>query len=159
MNPSELLRIARHLATGGVGTGRGRPRQAELRRAVSAAYYALFHALATSNANTLIGASAELRALPAWTQTYRALDHRLAKSQITRGLAGFAVEIQTFGRTFSAIQELRRRADYDPDASFTRAATIFTIDRAEAAIRDFEAASRTQRSAFAAHVLFRVRTP
>ena len=41
MNPHDLIRIARHLASGAVGGIRGRPRQAELRRAVSAAYYAL----------------------------------------------------------------------------------------------------------------------
>ena len=39
MDPYDLLRIARQLASGELGSGRGRPRQAELRRAVSAAYY------------------------------------------------------------------------------------------------------------------------
>ena len=46
MNPQDLLRIAEELARGAIGGGRGRPRQAELRRAISAAYYALFHTLA-----------------------------------------------------------------------------------------------------------------
>ena len=44
MNPRDLIKIARQLASGAVDGNRGRPRQAELRRAVSAAYYALFHA-------------------------------------------------------------------------------------------------------------------
>ena len=38
---SDLLAQAKHLA----GRERGRPRQASLRRAASAAYYALFHLL------------------------------------------------------------------------------------------------------------------
>ena len=46
MTPTGLIRIARHLAAGGTGSGIGRPRQDELCRAVSCAYYAMFHALA-----------------------------------------------------------------------------------------------------------------
>lgn len=57
MNPYDLIRIARHLATGGVSGDRGRPRQADLRRAISAAYYALFHALCRCCADTLAGAT------------------------------------------------------------------------------------------------------
>ena len=50
MNPHDLIRMARQLASGDLGSGRGRPRQAELRRAVSTAYYAMFHALALTAA-------------------------------------------------------------------------------------------------------------
>ena len=57
MNPQDLLRIAEGLARGALSSGRGRPRQAELRRAVSAAYYALFHTLALCGASTLVGAA------------------------------------------------------------------------------------------------------
>ena len=59
MNPDDLLRIAEGLARGALGSGMGRPRQAELRRAISAAYYAMFHALALCGANTLVGATRE----------------------------------------------------------------------------------------------------
>ena len=55
MNPDDLIRIAEHLASGGVRGRIGRPVQAELRRAVSATYYALFHALARCCANMLVG--------------------------------------------------------------------------------------------------------
>lgn len=55
MNPRHLIRIARQLASGVVSGSRGRPRQAELRRAMSAAYYALFHALAYCCADRLAG--------------------------------------------------------------------------------------------------------
>ena len=78
MNPHDLIRIARQLASGAVGENRGRPRQAELRRAVSAAYYALFHALAHCCANRLAGSG---RDEAAWIQTYRALEHGHARNQ------------------------------------------------------------------------------
>ena len=160
MNWEQLIALARMLASAPeYGERRGRPQQVQLRKAISAAYYALFHALATSNADALIGASPQFRRLPAWTQIYRALDHRLARTQINRGLTGFTAAIEDFGRSFVVLQEERHRADYDPNAEFTRADTLHLIDRAEAAIIEFGAADQTERKAFAAHVLFRVRTP
>ena len=51
----DLILIAQELATGVVGCGKGRPREAELRRTVSTAYYALFHTLARSGADLLVG--------------------------------------------------------------------------------------------------------
>ena len=158
MNWEQLIAIARLLASAPEhGERRGRPQQAQLRKAISAAYYAMFHALARNNADTLIGASPRFRRLTAWTQTYRALDHGFARRQINRGLTGFASEIQDFGDAFVALQEERHRADYDPIAQFTRFETVQLIDRAANAITAFTNADPTQRKAFAAHVLFRVR--
>ena len=53
MNPARLISIATQLALSSDDTPE---RQDDLRRAVSTAYYAMFHTLANSNANTLIGA-------------------------------------------------------------------------------------------------------
>ncbi len=160
MNWEQLIAIARMLASApGYGERRGRPQQMQLRKAISSAYYAMFHALAMSNADTLIGASPRFRGLPAWTLTYRALDHGFARGQINRGLAGFAVEIEEFGNTFVDLQSWRHLADYDPTAEFTRADTLRLINQAEAAIIAFETADATERKVFAAHVLFRLRTP
>ena len=160
MNWEQLIALARMLAGApDYGERRGRPQQVQLRKAVSAAYYAMFHALAGSNADTLIGASSQFRRLPAWTQTYRALDHGFAKSRMQSGMNAFAPAIQTFARTFVDLQSRRHLADYDPNAEFSRSQTLRLIDRAEAAIIAFETADVTERKAFAAHVLFRVRTP
>ena len=83
MNWEQLIALARMLASAPEhGERRGRPQQTRLRKAVSAAYYAMFHALRASNADTLIGGSPQFRRLPAWTLTYRALDHGFAKSRI-----------------------------------------------------------------------------
>lgn len=53
INPDGLLTHARRLA----GQGRGRPPEADLRRGVSAAYYAVFHDLTDRAARHLIGSS------------------------------------------------------------------------------------------------------
>ena len=158
MNWEQLIALARLLASAPEhGERRGRPQQMQLRKAVSAAYYAMFHALATSNADLLIGASPQFRRLPAWTQTYRALDHGFAKSRMQSGLNTFVPAIRNFGLSFIDLQNWRHLADYDPGTAFTRADALHLIDRAEAAIIAFAAADLTERKAFAAHVLFRAR--
>jgi hypothetical protein len=53
----ELIITARMLAR----AGSRRPRQADLKRAISAAYYALCHALAKDAADRLVGAGRERR--------------------------------------------------------------------------------------------------
>ena len=159
MNPEELLRIARHLATGGVGSGLGRPRQAELRRAVSAAYYAMFHALARCCADLLVGATRANRDNIAWEQTYRALEHGFARNQCDNrsAMARFPMEIQEFGKWFVEMQRHRHQADYAPDMDFSRAQAIQFIDDTETIIDRFNATSARDRRGFATHVLLRLR--
>ena len=158
MNPEDLIRIARGLAGGAIGGNIGRPRQAELRRAVSAAYYALFHALARCCADTLVGATPARRSQPAWTQTYRALEHGYAKNQCVRpAINGFPPEIQAFGRAFSEMQRNRTIADYATESDLTRAETIRLIDWTEQAIANFANAPVSDRRAFSVYVLLRVR--
>ena len=159
MNPSDLLRIARHLATGGVGSGLGRPRQAELRLAVSAAYYAIFHALAHCCADLLVGANRASRDQAAWEQTYRALEHGHARNQCSNqsAMARFPVEIREFGRWLVEMQRLRHQADYAPEASFDRAEVMQLIDETERIIAVFGGTTARGRRGFATHVLFRLR--
>ena len=159
MNPDDLIRIAEHLASGGLGGGIGRPVQAELRRAVSAAYYALFHALSRSCANMLVGVAPASRSQPAWSQVYRALEHGYAKNQCAHPnkLLGFPQQIQAFGRVFVAMQRHRQDADYDPNAQFFRSDVLRFIDEAKRSITEFGDIDTRDQRAFAVYVLFRVR--
>ena len=78
MSPARLLGVATQLAL----TSENTPEHQErLRRAVSTAYYATFHALANSNANTLIGTPANSHDSEAWNRTHRALEHGIARSR------------------------------------------------------------------------------
>ena len=62
MNWEQLLELAEMLAGAPLhGETRGRPQQTHIRKANSAAYYAMFHALANSNADILIGSAAAIR--------------------------------------------------------------------------------------------------
>lgn len=159
MNPSDLIDSARQRAGGVAPFPRGRPRQTDLQRAVSDAYYAMFHALATCCANTLVGTSHVARRQPEWRQIYRALEHGYARQQCSnhRALARFPPAIQRFGRHFTGSQQLRHLADYDPDSSFTRREVLQFINETEQIIQAFEHVPAGQRRAFAIHVLFRTR--
>ena len=99
----------------------GRPRQAMLRRAVSTAYYAMFHALCQSNADTLVGSSPAGPDVELWLDTYRTLEHRVAKNRLASYIAARQeLAIPDFAQTFGSMQEQRISADYDPTARFVR---------------------------------------
>ena len=159
MNPHDLLRAAYQLA---LEPGVGRPRQANLRRAISTAYYALFHALANCCADMLAGSTRASRSQRAWRQTYRALEHGLAKNQCVNQsvMSRFPLDIQGFGESFATMQGLRHVADYDPDPEdmYTRAGALQRIRESEQAIHGLEISSANDRRAFAIYVLLRLRS-
>ena len=126
---------------------------------MSAAYYALFHALARCCADTLVGATPASRSRSAWTQTYRALEHGYAKNQCVRpAILGFPPEIQEFGKAFAEMQRNRNAADYATESELSRAETMRLINQIEEVIDDFATAPIADRRAFSAYVLLRVRT-
>ena len=162
MNPDDLLDIAESLASGRIGSQRGRPRQAELRKALSAAYYALFHVLASNCADLLVGSRSSTRTRQAWRQTYRALDHRQVKSQCTERrpkhiLARFPQEIQDFAEQIVRMQRIRHLADYDPFEHLSRSAVSQLIEETKTVIAEFREVGRDHRRAFAVFVLFNLR--
>ena len=109
-----------YLLAGRTNPAAGRPRQAMLQRAVSTAYYAMFHALCFSNANTIVGSS-PVADREAWTRTYRAVEHGQAHRQMApNSLTNSPPEIRNFAKTFRSLQRERHRADYDPNARFIR---------------------------------------
>ena len=149
----DLIVTARRLAR----ANPQRPRQADLKRAISTAYYAIFQSLARQCADLFIGVGPH-RSDWAWTHVYRALDHGFAKNAcIQAGKLGFPPEIVNFADSFVLMQEERHRADYDPNARYSRAETQILISNAEQAIAGFKKAPRRDRLAFAALVLLKRR--
>jgi hypothetical protein len=148
-----LIVAARKLA----GTGARRPRQADLKRAVSTAYYALFHALAKDAADLLVGVGRN-RPAHAWSQVYRSLQHGDAKRacEAVRNL-GFPQTIVACADAFVALQQQRHDADYDPDCRVLRADAMAAIDLAEKAIRGLRTTARVHRKTFSVHLLHRRR--
>ena len=156
MNPHDLIRTARQLASGDLGSGRGRPRQAELRRAVSTPYYAMFHALARTAADLLIGPSRSNRIETLWLQIYRSLEHGYARSQCQNAaIRQFPSKIQDFADQFVEMQRNRHDADYNPSKTFARYEALRLISECEDNIIALENTSAQDRRAFAVYVMFR----
>ena len=159
MNCEQLLDLAEMLASPPLhGETRGRPQQTHLRKAISAAYYAMFHALANSNADTLVGSTQSVQTSAEWTRTQRALNHGTVRAQMSKSIemVAFDMAIQDFSNTFLALQPQRHEADYNPnpDRYFRRSETIQDIQRARVAIEAFQAVSNPERRRFATYVLF-----
>ena len=158
MNWRDLIVIARALAIGVIPPRIGRPRQAELRRALSTIYYAAFHAFASNNANTLIGIGPQVRNDPAWESTYRAMDHRAARARCEHSaMSRFPAEIRQMAALFVRLQARRNRADYAPQTQYRRSEVLQMAIETELAIEAFVAANPNQRRSFAAHLVFRER--
>jgi uncharacterized protein (UPF0332 family) len=140
----DLLEQANHLAN----REPKRPKQASLRRAVSTAYYALFHLLITETAKN-------------WkrpTERYtlaRMLDHvpmgkvcstkrdELASYFKTRPQAGRDLDvlkhIHVVASTFVLMLQHRHTADYDRSTKWTRTDTLEKIASVEAAFNSWHA--------------------
>lgn len=151
----ELLATARRLAK----ASPKKPRQADLKRAVSTAYYALFHAMAKSAADMVAGTGAN-KAEKAWAQVYRALDHGFAKNACKEvAKLGFPPDVITVADEFVTLQEARHRADYDPLHRLTRAEAITLVARAESAVKILKGVPLKDRRAFAVQLLLKKRPP
>jgi uncharacterized protein (UPF0332 family) len=149
----ELLQTAKIL----VSVNPYRPRQADLRKAVSSGYYALFHTLASECANRFIGHKNRLLS-EAWHQVYRSLEHNKAKEACRQVLKlGFPAEIIHFADIFCKMQDARHKADYDPFVRYSRADVLLMITEVESALKGFKSTPKSDRTAFSALVLLKKR--
>jgi hypothetical protein len=143
----DLLVQARELAT----RDPTKPRQVNLRRAVSGTYYALFHFLADAACRLILGArhaDAPFRhvlgrafAHGTMRQACTAFAGGTLKAAVAKGLpAGFTIpnEIRLLAQAFNDLQERRHLADYDRTERFRRLDVLAVIDQAETALNTFE---------------------
>lgn len=149
LEPATLLAVARQLAAD--------PTPESRRRAISTAYYALFHRLAAYAADRFVGPGATSRTYAIF---YRSLDHtkvrsvllELSKSSIRTsyrralGRTTSSPALRDFATTFAAIQEQRQLADYDPlMATPLRQDVEQMIDETARALEDFDALDPVER--------------
>jgi len=138
----------------------GQPRQANNRRAVSTAYYAVFHELCSQIADTFVGGTGADRSEKAWQQAYRAVDHGSAAQRCKEAKAqghGFPAGIVSYAKEFAVLQEERHKADYAPTYRINvRDAEAFIL-RAEDAISGLRACQVKGRRAFCVWIAFKRR--
>ncbi len=146
MNPHDLVDSALILAS----HDPGKPRQVNLKRALSTAYYAMFHALSRSCADSLVGTAGARRSRRAWQQAYRSVKHRYAKNQCKRQeISEFPESIQEFAGKFVELQAKRHQADYNPSYRLTRNDVYNDIETAAMAIEQLQESDPMERTDFA----------
>ena len=130
------------------------PSEADLRRAISAAYYAVFHTLAASNAELIAGQPQSGISAYAWERVYRRLDHGRAQNNLRAVLNLLSPAGENFARAFIELQDLRREADYALNFSINRSDTVNAIVQAETAISNFAQLTQEERSLLVAQSMF-----
>ena len=148
-----LIETARSL----LSDGPGRPRQTDLRRAVSTTYYAAFHRLMQCCADRLVGTGPAQHTLP-WSRVYRALNH----SQCTRvcssaDMHALSPLVRKLTNLIPDLKGRRHAADYDPAARFTKSDVLRDIEATELAMDSFDAAPSDDQRTLAVFLLFRER--
>lgn len=143
----ELLDTARYL----LRRNQNRPSQADLRRSISTAYYALFHRLVDDGASRL-GIVGEPQDVLARTFTHTDMKKScqlLLKSPVPQAavpLLGASItsdELKNVARTFVVLQELRHEADYYRGRVFVKSEARDAVGRVEAAFRDWDQVRNT----------------
>jgi hypothetical protein len=166
LDPSDLLAVARVLLSVGAPSP---PGQAQLRRAVSTAYYALFHKVLRTAAERFAGPGQEQSG--AYAILYRSFDHghmkrvcedlqvSTLKDRIKGPLRRDAVSQDTrdFAGIFPSLQDIRHLADYDPTVRFLPSDVVSLIDSAEVAIEAFDRITADEQADVLALLMVRTR--
>ncbi|HZU99195.1 MAG TPA: hypothetical protein VFF73_20985 [Planctomycetota bacterium] len=132
----DLLEQARHLAT---RDKKGKPKQANLRRAVSSAYYAMFHLLvAEATKHLLRNTMAKYRSRLARAFTHKAM--KVASKWFTeggtiKGLGPVTVppDLKAVAQAVLDLQQARHEADYNLHEPLTRTEALEFVEKAEQA--------------------------
>lgn len=158
--PDELLNYADRLA------GNASPTQTELRRALSAAYYAVFHFCLTAAADMVVGDA--LSSTPEYLLVYRSIDHVRLRGlcdqlrgtkpgDIPIKLSGGFGDISQFARVTYNLYELRIKADYDPGAMYSPSEVRLAVSGARQAVAWFVSSTPEQKRVFLTMLMFRAR--
>lgn len=141
--PGDLLEQANHLAN----REPKKPKQASLGRAVSAAYYALFHLLTSEAArrlgpNTPAGLHAQIK---------RAFNHgsmkeacqEFARTKIPKSLDPFIAgampqDLVDVAKAFVSLQQARHDADYNLAKQYSRQGVLADIEKAANAFQSWK---------------------
>ncbi len=163
LNPDHLLDQAEQL-TGPAGVGA--PRHADLRRAISTAYYGVFHAIATQVADEFVGRTQ--RDTPRYALVYRRIEHRslvglcedVVKStpppKYSKYLpsGGFGPDVVAVATAVIELQEKRHAADYDPLFRVSVSDAVLAIETGRNAMLRLKDMNRVQRKSFLSLIVF-----
>ena len=160
MEPNDLIAVARTLAAGRNASNPNGATDTELRRAVSCAYYAIFHTLCRAYADAMAGPYiGSQMGQELWNMTYRTLDHGPARNKCndSSSMSQFSPDLRRFAITLVNLQQRRHEADYDPGTIFDQTQVTQIIDDAENALAGFNNAPTDEIRLFIAYLTSRAR--
>jgi uncharacterized protein (UPF0332 family) len=157
LRPEHLIEQAEKLI---VRPPHGPPRQVDLRRAISSAYYAIFHFAMAELANEVVGA--RWRATHRYALIYRSVDHaqlRKVCDEVSRPLPTPKIRqvfpseeidpgVVAFASAATELQQRRHDADYDPLGRYVSSDAKSAIAAARIATRRLAAAPIDHRKSF-----------
>lgn len=158
----DLLEQAQHL----VSYDATRPKQANLRRAVSTAYYSLFHLLIAEAVHRLLQGRDALimdRVSRAFQhgemkQVCRQLQqHTLPEPLLTLFEGRISDKLRIVAESFNDLQEARHLADYDTSAKFSRTMAQAFVDTARQAFDAWYEVEEREARRFLAALAFAAR--
>lgn len=160
LNPNHLLDQAARLTA---RDGRGAPRQADLRRAISSAYYGLFHAIVTQAIDDFFGPTQ--RHTPQYEKMYRSIKHEklrkicdeIVKSNFPKNHSIFGHDLTGVASAFISLQEKRHLADYAPRFKVGLSDATLMVTSARTALDSFRGVTETRRRIFSALIIFQIR--
>lgn len=137
MSPEDFITSARKLLS-------GQPSPVDIRRAVSTAYYGIFHHVSQWIFNGVAPTGA-------WLSIYRALDHRTLFERCQKAQDpqwNFSRDILTYANKLVDCQKERVAADYDPAATIGFNDATAMVGSIERAIQLFNAAPNHEQRQF-----------
>ncbi len=133
LDPEELFQQAHVL----VGPGQPpEPCQANLRRAISAAYYGLFHTIAKAAADLVVGEND--RSTDRYDWAYRSVQHGRLREVCSGARKKWGDDFGNFGEAVIQLQQAREDADYSPLLTVTRPNAVAKLAAAQNAIAIFK---------------------
>lgn len=137
-----------------------------MRRAISTAYYAVFHFILAATADEFVGVTK--RKTARYALVYRSVDHRALRTLCDKArkqtLApkyqkhvprnGLGANIQAFSDGLIELQQKRHSADYDPSFRVKTSDAKLAIATARSAISRFQRANDLRRRTFLTLLLF-----
>ncbi len=146
--------------------GRGAPRQADLRRAISNAYYGVFHAVVTEAVDHFVGRTQ--RQTPIYGLVYRSIEHKslrglcedVKKETLPKKYSkyeptgGFGQDLIALAAAVVDLQERRYLADYDPLFRVETSDAVLAVATGRMALARFGNANRARRTAFLSLLVF-----
>lgn len=125
------------------------------RRAVSTAYYAVFHTIARICADEI--ATDHDRSSAEYTMVYRSLEHAGIRNALTNGPLAENARLRRIGEAFKLLQEERLKADYMPPIrgviEFSKAREL--LAEAEFVVEELEALSPATRQTLVVRLLIK----